>query len=63
VIAGKLPHYFGRALTDPARHILSGDVQKGKPAVKIVHRLYLADFFKILLLIACGLSMIAALSI
>jgi len=29
--------------------------------VKIVHRLYLADFFKILLLIACGLSLIASL--
>ena len=29
--------------------------------MKIVHRLYLADFFKILLLIACGLSMIASL--
>jgi len=29
--------------------------------VKIVHRLYLTDFFKILLLIACGLSMLASL--
>ena len=29
--------------------------------MKIVHRLYLTDFFKILLLIACGLSMLASL--
>ncbi len=29
--------------------------------MKIVHRLYLADFFKILLLISCGLSLIASL--
>jgi len=29
--------------------------------VKIVHRLYLADFFKLLLLIACGLSLLASL--
>lgn len=29
--------------------------------MKIVHRLYLSDFFKILLLIACGLSLIASL--
>ena len=29
--------------------------------MKIVHRLYLTDFFKVLLLIACGLSLIASL--
>ena len=29
--------------------------------MKIVHRLYLADFFKLLLLIACGLSLLASL--
>jgi lipopolysaccharide export system permease protein len=29
--------------------------------VKLVHRLYLADFFKLLLLIACGLSLLASL--
>jgi lipopolysaccharide export system permease protein len=29
--------------------------------VKIVHRLYLADFFKLLLLIACGMSLLASL--
>ena len=29
--------------------------------MKIVHRLYLADFFKLLLLISCGLSLLASL--
>ena len=29
--------------------------------MKIIHRLYLADFLKLLLLIACGLSLLASL--
>jgi lipopolysaccharide export system permease protein len=38
-----------------------GHVPEGKPAVRIVQRLYLSDFFKLLLLISLGLSLVFSL--
>ena len=38
-----------------------GHVPKGKPAVRIVRRLYLSDFLRLLLLISLGLSLVFSL--